>query len=763
MSYGVGPSPWGADLWGGVLGQVVSGPPPPVPDVTPPAMPTGLDATPGDNSIALVWDANTEPDLAGYFVYREEKVGGVFQPALRFSSSVASYDDDTAVNGHTYRYRISAFDTAPSPGPNESARTAYTAELTPSGPPPADTPPAAPTNLVAAAGNSLVSLDWNDNGEADLDHYKVYRETLIGGSWVAETLLSGNVPDSAFIDSLAVNGSTYRYRVSAVDTPANQESTKSAYSNQVTPVASVPATPGIQVFVGGVERTGALITESLSVSWELGNRCEASFQLFDVTRQMHFRAGEQVRITRDGPTIFAGVVHDVQENILDGSEDLFLEIGCVDYSALADRHIVAAKIAFPGQTLFDVVNAIVVTYSGDIGETLFDAGITIQGTIEPGIKLGPLTFNYQTAKECFDDLAELTGTFWYIDFNKFLWFRSNLQIKAPFDLDASTFGRYRGLRVERSLERYRNVQYLRAGKDVSDVRVERFRGDGDTRSFTLALPLAETPIIQVDTGGGPVTKSVGIQQKEKDKDWYYTIDSNTVSQDGDGTVLTSSHTVIVTYRGFFRIILQGRDEAEIVTRRGVEGGVGTYTHVEEDEKINDDDLAEEKLSALLRRFAFIPNTAGYQSDQNGFMPGQVQKVNLPGHELAGEYLITKVDFGIVGQIGGVEKYSYTIQITDGEFVGGWTDFFLRLASKGRALVLRENESLQLLRELQSPIGITDTLSLVDALGTYKLDLTTMHTGGVSRTGGYRQVAAEDPAQGVPWGPMTGFPLAFSLS
>ena len=91
------------------------GPPPP-PDTTPPAAPTGLTATGGNGTVALDWANNTEPDLAGYRVYRQN-------PDTTWSliaSPVASaYTDSGRTNGTTYTYRVAAYDGA-APA-NESA------------------------------------------------------------------------------------------------------------------------------------------------------------------------------------------------------------------------------------------------------------------------------------------------------------------------------------------------------------------------------------------------------------------------------------------------------------------------------------------------------------------------------------------------------------------------------------------------------------------------------------------------------------------
>lgn len=72
-------------------------------------------------------------------------------------------------------------------------------------------PLAAPTNLVAVAGNSDVSLTWNQDLFAD--SYTVSRSTTSGGPYTTIANLTG----TAFVDTNVINGVTYYYVVSATD------------------------------------------------------------------------------------------------------------------------------------------------------------------------------------------------------------------------------------------------------------------------------------------------------------------------------------------------------------------------------------------------------------------------------------------------------------------------------------------------------------------------------------------------------------------
>jgi hypothetical protein len=103
-------------------------------DVFPPLAPTGLEAVPGgatptDRSIDLSWTPDTETDLAGYSVYRQEvtSTGEVAGTAARLNSTPVvgpAYRDQTAIPGHRYSYRVTAVDAAG----NESAPSAAVQE-----------------------------------------------------------------------------------------------------------------------------------------------------------------------------------------------------------------------------------------------------------------------------------------------------------------------------------------------------------------------------------------------------------------------------------------------------------------------------------------------------------------------------------------------------------------------------------------------------------------------------------------------------------
>jgi subtilisin family serine protease len=121
------------------------------------------------------------------------------------------------------------------------------------------TAPAAPTNLTATAGDSLVSLTWTASSGAT--SYNVKRATTNGGPYT--TAASGG--STSYTDTGLTNGTTYYYVVTAVNSVG-----ESGNSNQAsaTPAASQPsqqllANPGFESGATGWTASSGVIDSSI--------------------------------------------------------------------------------------------------------------------------------------------------------------------------------------------------------------------------------------------------------------------------------------------------------------------------------------------------------------------------------------------------------------------------------------------------------------------------------------------------------------------
>lgn len=93
-------------------------------DIFPPGAPAGLSGLYNGAAVELIWTANTEPDLAGYNVYRRDETvpGNASAPGKLNREPVGTpvYRDTSVERGHQYAYWVTAMDRAK----NESALSA---------------------------------------------------------------------------------------------------------------------------------------------------------------------------------------------------------------------------------------------------------------------------------------------------------------------------------------------------------------------------------------------------------------------------------------------------------------------------------------------------------------------------------------------------------------------------------------------------------------------------------------------------------------
>ena len=133
------------------------------------------------------------------------------------------------------------------------------------------TSPAAASGLGATAVDGSINLDWADNGEPDLAGYNVYRATTSGGDYTA---IAYDVPVSDYADSAIVDGTTYYYVVTAVDTDSN-ESELSGEASAVAIDTVAPAAPtGLTVEGAG---------NAASLDWADNAESDATYTVYRST------------------------------------------------------------------------------------------------------------------------------------------------------------------------------------------------------------------------------------------------------------------------------------------------------------------------------------------------------------------------------------------------------------------------------------------------------------------------------------------------
>jgi len=204
---------------------------PSIPDTTPPSVPTGLTVTAVSTSqVNLSWTASPESDVAGYKIYRKDKLPAAIQSVSGTSAS------DTGLNASTeYCYSVSAVDAAS----NESARSAEACATTKT--PPDTTPPSVPTGLAATAvSSSQINLSWNASTDnVGVVGYKVYRNgQVVASSKKSNAVAIAAITATNYADAGLAPSTRYCYQVSAYDAVPNE----SALSNQACATTQAPPT-----------------------------------------------------------------------------------------------------------------------------------------------------------------------------------------------------------------------------------------------------------------------------------------------------------------------------------------------------------------------------------------------------------------------------------------------------------------------------------------------------------------------------------------
>lgn len=479
-----------------------------------------------------------------------------------------------------------------------------------------------------------------------------------------------------------------------------------------------------------------IIDPRWSISDKINARTTMSITVIDLQDLASIDIGDAVTLTNGADTIFAGIVHSVDvSEYMPGV--LYYDLKCVDNSALADKRLVAETGS--NQTAGYIAENVILPYLADEG--------VIKGTIEAGVTISKYTFNYITASKALDQIRTVSGLNWNIDKDKKLNLFSNTSNLSPWTLDDTV--QHTRFQQSKSMNEYRNVQYVRAGKaKTSTQTLEKPspKPDSVSRTFRTKYPVAEKPTIVINST--PVDAGdVGVKSLDTGKKWYFTYNSQDIVQDSGESVLADSDAIEITYVGLYDILVVAEDETEIASRATAETGTsGRYEHITEEKSISESAEAEEFGEGLLSKYAEIADNITFETNVSGLEAGQLLTVDKALFGISEDFLIESVDIDPDSP----SEIRYSIKALDGAALGGWEEYFKEILRKQTTYVINENEVLIKLKKHKEVITLTDTLTFPETdLGaeviTLSDSLTATSAGVESRVGyslvGYSEVGA----------------------
>jgi hypothetical protein len=394
---------------------------------------------------------------------------------------------------------------------------------------------------------------------------------------------------------------------------------------------------------------------------------------------------DEVILTIGGVREFGGIVTEIQESIEGRVE--YIEVVCKDYTHTLDRYLVS-KI-YENMS----VNAII----ADILTTFTDGTFT-GSNVSCATVIDKVQFNYLPVSKALEKITGLvSGTDWYVDYNKDIYFFFTSTSSATFNLtDTSNNYVFESLNLTQDNSQLRNQITVRGGITTSTTsRTELLTGDGGKYIFPLATKFALTPTITV----GGVSKTVGIENVDTagfDVYWNYT--EKTLKFIVAPASATNNIEVTGVYE--YPLIVQKSDELSIST-------YGIYEFVIVDKSIRDSQTAIDRATVDLLKYAQPIYSLTFSTYTYGLKTGQTINIQSTIRSINKNVKIQNIRSRLNAP--NQDTMRHDIEAITTEDLG-INDILTRLLLNNQSdeLAVTEDEYISRIRGISDSISITDS-------------------------------------------------------
>lgn len=423
---------------------------------------------------------------------------------------------------------------------------------------------------------------------------------------------------------------------------------------------------------------------------EAGTRGVLTFNLIDENLNYsklyltELLIGKQIDIYENNILIYSGKIDEPEMRKIDQHPIIGVRIICVDHHKICDRIFV--NQSFPKYEISYLVKLIIDTYLTDDGIWYDNDSIQYSGSFVS------INCPYIYCSVVFDELAALINWQWKVGPDKKFYFDDRTVQLGPklTEFDNHKAG---SLYVRDDMSDYRNKQILRNLNVLTDELIETASPTPDNnRSYYVRFPLNSKPKIYVTTNENDPPdedeidpRFVGINVISEGMQWYWSKNSNTVTQDQQESDIVPPYKVVLKYVGQYNIDIVKSDNTAISQRQSIEGGSGLYEEIEDGSYIESIRTGEIKARSLLLQYCRNVRKITVSSYNHKWESGQVCEVVIPTYNINNDYLVSNLS--IQDKSHGLLR---TATLVDGQNVGSWVKFFKKWMEKSREYVIRED-------------------------------------------------------------------------
>lgn len=363
------------------------------------------------------------------------------------------------------------------------------------------------------------------------------------------------------------------------------------------------------VTIAGTNRTSSVVFNSLRKTDVLNAQVDTlEFKIRRYGTLTFVPAlGSTVVVTRDGSTIFGGVIVRITENVK-AAKIIEYTVECNDYSQFLKRELVTER--YEAATVQDIIDDIVANYTTD--------GFTTSGVVG-SLTISSISFNRLSVADSLQKLADAISYVWYVDYDKDIHFFPKNSELGPNLTDTSANYIYDSLEVVEDLTQVRNSVLVQGGEQVSSSpRTEYFDGNGTRTQFALANKYASLPTVTV--GGSPQTVGVDYLDDDASFDCLWNYNEKYVRFTAGHVPASGTNNIVVSGNYLFPIVVSVPSPAS-------QAIYGTYSFSITDKTIKSQAEAIDRALAELASYANQLYEGSFRTYTDGFRSGQVVTIN----------------------------------------------------------------------------------------------------------------------------------------